>query len=82
MGGGHVESGRAGSAGRQGWQGLGGWVVRVYVGRMVSSEANHKYTNASRVGGLASLVDVPANPEKQRAREGKREEEEKKKEDG
>lgn len=43
----------------------------MYVGEMVSSEANHKYTNAGKGRGLASLVDVPANPRKQRAREGK-----------
>lgn len=48
-----------------------GVVYVLYVGGMVSSEANHKYTDAGKERGLASFVDVPANPEKQRAREGK-----------
>lgn len=51
--------------GRLGNDWAGGICGCVYVGEMVSSEANHKYTDAGKERGLASLVDVPANPEKQ-----------------
>lgn len=63
--------------GRLGNDWAGGICGCVYVGEMVSSEANHKYTDAGKERGLASLVDVPANPEKQESSRG---EEEKKRE--
>lgn len=74
VGGPVVQAGRLGN----GW--ADGMCLCVYVDEMVSSEANHSNTNAEKERGLASLVEVPASPEKQESSRG--EEEGKKREDG